>query len=153
MQLASGLSFWRTDHPLLLELCGPRRVRQAAGHVAAGLEERGDGRRGRIEREGRGRRFERDATSARRCAAAAGFGSSSALATFGSSPYLGSSPGLGSWSGLGARGSSSALASAATPRGTAIGAHPDARQIGVSVRRARRRRVHAHLAFRVARVV
>ena len=51
MHIASGLSRACKREPLLSDVRGPRRIRQAALHVAAGLEEGRDRRTLRIVRE------------------------------------------------------------------------------------------------------
>src|SRR5262249_54383344 len=111
-----GIFFRFEVHPLLFEVCGPWRVRQTAGHVAAALKERRAWRSTRIEWKALGHRLDRNATSA--------------AATFaaGSTWFSLSSLGLTSLSTFGALGTLgglstllSCLASASSPGRSTIG--------------------------------
>src|SRR4029453_14664329 len=117
--------------PLLPEIRGPRRVRQAIGHFPAGFEEGGHWRPTRVERKALGQRLDWNATSA-----------AATLATLRTLSTGGTLCTLSTWC---------ALPSAA--RRSTVGAHPDARQIGLAVGGARSRRIHEHLALGITRYI
>ena len=161
MHIASGLSLALSRKPLLSDLRGPRRIRQTARHVAAGLEERGDRRTVGIKgealrsavraarRRGR-RRMRRWCHRQRAPATSACPGLRPALPAAARLPPAPPVAGAAFASGRAAAFALPPAASVAARR-SAVGALPHAGEVGLAVRRARRRGGPAHVALRVPR--
>ncbi len=149
-----GVVLGQHRHARFLQVRCPRREGKSALHVAAGFEERRDRRTLRIKRERRRGRLERDAASAGLERGRPGV----AIAASGGRRCSGWRRACcrctrrwctRTWC---ARSASASRAAASASGGwRAVRAHPDAREVGLAVRRPRRRRVVVDLAVRGAR--